>query len=334
MQEELWEAGTYLNPGNSGFAEMLKSDYVDKTGLIRLMNSRLGTKQKYLASADRADLASPMPLRCYVRIMIKPFIAIIDEWDSPIREIPGMEQPYLEFLRTTFKSSGPASTIFAVAYMTGILPITKDGKASAVPDFEAHSVLGPDEFAGYVGFTEEEVKRLCEEKKTDFGKMKRWDDGYTVGNRHSIYNPYSVMHAARSGKFRSYWNRTSAAETLMTCIEMDRDDLQDTIARLIAGKRVAVDTDSFRNDVETLPCKDDVLTLLTHLGYLTCKEEPDSCDDETVAGLVRIPNEEVRSEFDKILRRSKHKKLIERVRKPDQLLRILHCNVSEKRLSQ
>ena len=37
--------GTYLNPGNSGFAEMLKSDYVDKTGLIRLMNSRLGTKQ-------------------------------------------------------------------------------------------------------------------------------------------------------------------------------------------------------------------------------------------------------------------------------------------------
>ena len=34
MQEELWEVGTYLNPGNSGFAEMLKSDYVDKTGLI------------------------------------------------------------------------------------------------------------------------------------------------------------------------------------------------------------------------------------------------------------------------------------------------------------
>ena len=43
--------GTYLNPGNSGFAEMLKSDYVDKTGLT-----------------DRADLASPVPLRCYVRI--------------------------------------------------------------------------------------------------------------------------------------------------------------------------------------------------------------------------------------------------------------------------
>lgn len=38
--------GTYLNPGNSGFAEILKSDYVDKTGLIRIINSTIGTKKK------------------------------------------------------------------------------------------------------------------------------------------------------------------------------------------------------------------------------------------------------------------------------------------------
>ena len=38
--------GTYLNPGNCGFEEMLKSAYVDKTGLIRLINRSLGTKKK------------------------------------------------------------------------------------------------------------------------------------------------------------------------------------------------------------------------------------------------------------------------------------------------
>lgn len=38
--------GVYLNPGNSGFVEILKSPYVDKTGLISLMNSTLGTKRK------------------------------------------------------------------------------------------------------------------------------------------------------------------------------------------------------------------------------------------------------------------------------------------------
>ena len=93
------------------------------------------------------------------------FIAIIDEWDSPIREIPEMEQPYLEFLRTMFKSSGTTSKIFAAAYMTGILPIKKDGNQSAVSDFEEYSVLDPDEFAGYVGFTEEEVKTALREKE-------------------------------------------------------------------------------------------------------------------------------------------------------------------------
>ena len=38
--------GTYLNPGNSGFGEMIRSDYVDKTELIKLINSTIGTKKK------------------------------------------------------------------------------------------------------------------------------------------------------------------------------------------------------------------------------------------------------------------------------------------------
>jgi hypothetical protein len=38
--------GMVLNPGNSGFEEIVKSDYVDKTGLIGLINRTIGTKQK------------------------------------------------------------------------------------------------------------------------------------------------------------------------------------------------------------------------------------------------------------------------------------------------
>ena len=33
--------GIYLNPGNSGFERILKGKYIDKTGLIEIMNSRL-----------------------------------------------------------------------------------------------------------------------------------------------------------------------------------------------------------------------------------------------------------------------------------------------------
>lgn len=38
--------GTYLNPGNSGFEKIRNSIYVDKTGLIRLINQTIGTIQK------------------------------------------------------------------------------------------------------------------------------------------------------------------------------------------------------------------------------------------------------------------------------------------------
>ena len=38
--------GTYLNPGNSGFTEILRTEYVDKTGLISLINCSIGTKKK------------------------------------------------------------------------------------------------------------------------------------------------------------------------------------------------------------------------------------------------------------------------------------------------
>ena len=399
--------GTFLNPGNGGFERISKGRYIDKTGLITLLNrtidttdslvcisrprrfgktfaaqmicayydktcssehifssfeiSKDGSYRKHLNRYDviyldmtgiigETELKDIVPYikrnvvdeikRTYPDVVIKEgfaptlvnlvqytgdkIVVIIDEWDAPIREAadkPAIQKDYLEFLRSLFKNSGTTSKIFAAAYMTGILPIKKDSSQSAISDFREYSVLIPGEFAGFVGFTEEEVKRICEEKDKDFEKMKFWYDGYTIGKEHSIYNPYSVMQALETGIFSSYWKKTSAAETLVTYIDMDQDDLQDTIARLIAGESVIVDTDSFQNDVETFTCKDDVLTLLAHLGYLTYEEEPDSYDDDSVVGLVKIPNEEVRSEFDKILRKAKHKSLIELVRKSDKLLK-------------
>jgi hypothetical protein len=251
------------------------------------------------------------------------FVMVLDEWDAPIRENLAIQKEYLDFLRMLFKSSGTTARIFAAAYMTGILPIKKDGSQSAVSDFQEYSMIDPRDFAEYVGFTEDEVRRECARAGRSFESMKRWYDGYTVGDCGSMYNPYSVMQALATGQYRSYWKKTSAAETLMTYIDMDQDGLQDDVARLIAGESIVVDTDTFQNDVETFTCKDDVLALLIHLGYLTYEEVRDSYDDDdgTLTGLARIPNEEVRAEFRKILRRATHKGLVALVRRSDDLLK-------------
>ncbi|MDE6015311.1 MAG: AAA family ATPase [Acetatifactor sp.] len=375
--------GTYLNPGNRGFQEILQSEYVDKTGLIALVNKTVGTMEKlscisrprrfgksyaakmlcayydcscdshklfddkeiartegYLAhlnqyhviSIDVAGFVSMVKKQheaignvpelierriyeelvslypelekessladCLIRCVEKTgrqFIFIIDEWDAPIREAKedtNAQTAYLNLLREWFKNNNFTPQVVAAAYMTGILPIKKDGSQSAISDFIEYPILDPDGFAEFTGFTEVEVKRLCEEHRMSFEDARQWYDGYDFPEAGAIYNPYSVMSAMRKGKFRSYWQKTSAAESLMTYINMDFEGLQEIIARLIAGEEVEVRTSSFENDFETFKSKDDVLTLLIHLGYLTYHEED---------GTARIPNEEVRIEFEKIL---------------------------------
>ncbi|MBQ7371861.1 MAG: AAA family ATPase [Blautia sp.] len=241
------------------------------------------------------------------------FIVIIDEWDAPIREAKNekAQREYLEFLRSLFKNSGVTSKIIAAAYMTGILPIKKDGSQSAISDFREFTMIKPRKFGRYVGFTEGEVKDLCEDNEIDFLTMKKWYDGYYFHDVGSVYNPNSVMHAIENEDFDSYWTETSAAESLLDYISMDFDGLGKTVTELIGGGSVSVSTLGFANDLTTFRNKDDVMTLLIHLGYLTYDEEEKT---------VRIPNEEIRMEFAKTIRSVKRDDVIRRLRESDQLI--------------
>ena len=144
----------------------------------------------------------------------------------------------------------------------------------------------------------------------NFTEFKKWYDGYSFGTEKSIYNPYSVMKALDRKFVRSYWRKTSAAEALITYVNLGGDELQEKIARLIAGESVIVYTEDFENDFENFKSDDDLLTLLIHLGYLFYDEQ---------TSLVKIPNEEVHSEFSRILKKAKNKRLVELVRRSEQL---------------
>ena len=72
-----------------------------------------------------------------------------------------------------------------------------------------------------------------------------------------------------------------------------------------------MDPDTFQNDMTSIRVKDDVLTLLVHLGYLAYDE---------VSGTVRIPNAEVRAEVARSIAKSRHPKLVELMRASTQLV--------------
>ena len=129
------------------------------------------------------------------------FVIIIDEWDAIFREAKNNEKikkDYIMMLRALFKSP-MTDNMFALAFMTGIFPIKKYGTQSAMTDFWEYSMLSPQKFAPYTGFTEDEVKELCKKHNMDFEEAKKWYNGYSFKNAPSIYNPNSIMKCMQSG---------------------------------------------------------------------------------------------------------------------------------------
>lgn len=216
----------------------------------------------------------------------KGFIFIIDEWDCVFRvakERKEAQKEYLDFLRGLFKGAEYVD----MAYMTGILPIKKYGEHSAINIFDEYSMIDSGELTPYFGFDEDEVRELCGQNNVSFPEVQKWYDGYFLNGCH-IYNPKSVVDVMRRGKFRSYWTGTETYEALKVYIDMNFNGLKEAIIEMLSNVRCKINTRKFQNDMTTFKTRDDVLTLLVHLGYLAYDEG---------TGEAFIPNQEIAEEF-------------------------------------
>lgn len=217
------------------------------------------------------------------------FIVIIDEWDVLIRDGAGnqrVQEEYINFLRGMFKGTEPTKFI-SLVYLTGILPIKKLKTQSALNNFTQFTMVSPSRLAPYVGFTEKEVWELCDRYGQNFDEVRRWYDGYRLGDYH-VYNPSAVVNLMLQGDFQSYWSQTGTYESIRPLIDKDFDGLKTAILTMLSGNAVKVKTTSFQNDMVTFKNKDDVITLLIHLGYLAYNQRLQT---------AYIPNEEIRGEF-------------------------------------
>ena len=242
------------------------------------------------------------------------FLIIIDEWDALFREAPEnteLQKTYIQLLRALFKGI-QVSRFLCGAYMTGILPIKKYGTQSALTDFTEFTMLEPGPLAPYVGFTEDEVKKLCTGHHMDYEEMRRWYDGYYFDEIGHVYNPNSVIKAVFCGKYSNYWTQTETYESLRIYIDLNFDGLKECLVDMLGGKRCRVDIGSFQNDMTSMKSRDDVLTLLVHLGYLGY----DADNKE-----VYIPNEEIREEFIRAIKNGRRQELVKAIQLSDHLLK-------------
>ena len=236
------------------------------------------------------------------------FVFIIDEWDCILRDTKNdseAQKTYLNFLCNLFKGQ----SYVALAYMTGILPIKKYGKHSAINVFYEYSMTDAKPISEFTGFTENEVKFLCKKYNKPFEQMKRWYDGYCLDGI-SIYNPKSVVESILRDNFGNYWTKTETYEALKVYIQTNFDGLRDKVVKLIAGEKVAINPDKFQNDMTTFNSADDVLTLLVHLGYLTYNDN-----------MAWVPNSEVAQEFINSIEDGGWEEVMRSVRVSDELLK-------------
>ena len=232
----------------------------------------------------------------------KKFIVIIDEWDILIRDESTnqkVQDEYIQFLRGMFKGNEPTKYIH-LAYLTGILPIKKIKTQSALNNFDEFTMLDAGVLAPYIGFTEEEVQSLCKQYHKDFNKVKQWYDGYLLED-YQVYNPKAVVSVMTKGKFKSYWSETGTYEAIVPLINMDFDGLKTAIIEMLSGASAEVDISSFQNDMVSFANKDDVLTLLIHLGYFAYDQ-----NNQTAF----VPNEEIRQELINATKRKKWNELM------------------------
>ena len=391
--------GTYINIGNAGFRSILKREYIDKSGLIPVVNDTLFSEWRfscvtrcrrfgksmaakmlcayYDRSVDsrhlfdgleaekdpsfeehlnkypvicvdmtlfvtryhdddivgkidaelKADVLKAYPdievredadlMDCLMYIAEKTgdtFVFIIDEWDAICREFrPGTQamDRYVNWLRRMFKSLN-ASNVFAGVYMTGILPIKKYKTESALNNFIEYSMVTPRKMARYFGFTKDETRALAQRHGMDFDELEKWYDGYRIGDEPSMFNPNSVMQAVDNDWCESYWANTGAFEAVKDYIQMNYEGLKDDIIRMLAGGRSPVDPTGFQNDMSVVRSRDDVLTVLIHLGYLSYDRREGEC---------YIPNREVAGEMVNAVKANNWQPVVEAIQQSKQLLR-------------
>ena len=230
----------------------------------------------------------------------RPVILLIDEYDVPIQNAY-VEEYYKEainFFKTFFGATFKDNPYLEKTVITGVSRIAKESIVSGANNFKVYTVLD-DEFSDDFGITEEEMEKIykdfdIQDKKEE---IKNWYDGYKIGNREGIYNPWSILNYLADKKLRPYWVNTSSND-LIKLILKNSTTVKEKMERLLKGEAVEV-----KIDIETVILgieenEENIWGLMLGTGYLKVEEVVNE-----IEGIykVKIPNNEIRFLFVQII---------------------------------
>lgn len=228
----------------------------------------------------------------YLNATNESFVFILDEWDSILYKdfmSADDKQAYLGFLKRLLKDQ----VYVELAYMTGVLPIAKYSSGSELNMFKEYNFMNDSIYENYFGFSEKEVKELCDiYTNISYKELKKWYDGYYMSDGSSLFNPRSVNFALTDGVYKNYWTETGPMNEIAEYIEHNVEEVREDIVKMVSNIAVEIDLMGYSAAELQLDTRDEILSAMVVYGFLSYHD-----------GYLRIPNYELMEKFQRVLSR-------------------------------
>ena len=278
---------------------MIEFEYHEQF-LLPKLTARQAKKYSMIADGQASQVTYASSLLFLSEILFAHYgqevVVLLDEYDTPIHTAykHNYYDKMVNFIKTLFSKVLKDNKCLKSGVLTGILRTAKEGIFSDLNNLYVCTMLS-DEFSDKFGFTQEEVETLMFEQKVPVSieDIKNWYNGYRVGEKTLIYNPWSILNCtSKNGKFMTYWVNTSG-----------NDLIKDLIAR--ADSNTKAELELLLTDAPIIKTIDEAFTfaginqtgtalwsLLLFSGYLTYIKR------ELIRGkyecLLALPNYEIK----------------------------------------
>jgi len=231
----------------------------------------------------------------------KPVMLFLDEYDVPLQNayVEGYYEECIKFFKTFYGITFKDNPYLEKTILTGVSRVAKESIFSGANNFDVYTVLN-DEFSDDFGITEKEMDKIIDDFEIQDQKeeIKKWYDGYTIGNTEGIYNPWSILNYLTDKKIIPYWVNTSSND-LIKLILKNSATVKEKIEQLLRDEEIEVPINLETVIVGIEKNEENIWGLLLGTGYLKVTEVVDLAH-----GIykVKIPNYEIKFLFQNIIR--------------------------------
>ena len=231
----------------------------------------------------------------------KPVMLFLDEYDVPLQNayVEGYYEECIKFFKTFYGVTFKDNPYLEKTILTGVSRVAKESIFSGANNFHVYTVLD-DEFSDDFGITEKEMDKIIDDFEIQDQKeeIKKWYDGYTIGNTEGIYNPWSILNYLTDKKLIPYWVNTSSND-LIKLILKNSATVKEKIEQLLRDEEIEVPINLETVIVGIEKNEENIWGLLLGTGYLKVTEVVDLAH-----GIykVKIPNYEIKFLFQNIIR--------------------------------